>query len=722
MHSLFDQFSRRVLIVDDENDIYVQFQVALQSRNPATDLDHLAVRLYGEPVKTDFIPDFEVDYANQGEIAVERVKTALEEKRPYALAFVDMRMPPGIDGLETIKQIWALDSAVQIVICTAYSDYSWSEIHDRLSSHDQFLILKKPFESSEIQQLALSLTEKWGLAAQAAMRMSDLKDIVGRRALELAETNAHLEREVAERKRAEEALRLTQFSVDHAPDLIFWLDEKGHFLDCNETTSQTLGYSPERLAGMRIMNVVVGCSDETWAERWKQINQQGRLLIEVQMLCQDGNILPVELMGYYLEYGNCKYCCMVGRDITFRVEAENERQTIENRMRQTQKFESMGVMAGGIAHHFNNLLMSVMGHAELLQRDVAPESSQHLYASRILETARRAAELSGQMLAYSGSGMISSREIQLNEIVHQTDILLQASAVPGVRVEYVLAENLPSMQGDPSQLQQVMVNVVTNAIEAIVEKGRGNAAEGVVQITTGFLPNGPEGPVLIPLADQSFSGPCLSLSVTDTGCGMDEKMRRCLFDPFSTTKLTGRGLGLPVVWGIMRGHKGAIAVQSEPGFGSVFTLYFPIATRTPPQSLIAATKAPIQQWTGQGVVLLADDEPYVLEVARTILERSGLTVLGANDGQEAVDLFEKTPDEIGCVLLDLTMPRLDGAHAMARILQIRPEAKVVICSGYGENDVMRRFEGLKVAGFLQKPFRLAELIDTVRHLLEEIRK
>jgi signal transduction histidine kinase/CheY-like chemotaxis protein len=465
------------------------------------------------------------------------------------------------------------------------------------------------------------------------------------------------------------------------------------------------------------MNVVVGCSETTWAERWGRIMNQDRFVLEVQMLCQDGNVVPVELMGYYLEYGNRKYCCMVGRDISFRVEAENERKAVENRLRQTQKFESMGVMAGGIAHHFNNLLMSVMGHAELLQRDLAPDSTPHLYTSRILETARRAAELSGQMLAYSGSGLISTQEIQLNEIVHQTDILLQASAVPGVRVEYVLAENLPPMLGDSSQLRQVMVNVVTNAIEAIVEKGRGDAAEGVVQIATGFLPNGPEGPVLIPHADQSFSGPCLSLSVTDTGCECDEKMRRCMFDPFSPTKRTGRGVGLPVVWGIMRGHKGAIAVQSEPGFGSIFTLYFPI-TRTKPQALIAATKTPAEQWHGQGVVLLADDEPYVLEVARTILDRAGLTVLAARDGQEAVDLFEQHPDEIGCVLLDLTMPRLDGADAMTQILQIRPRAQVVICSGYGENDVMRRFEGQAVAGFLQKPFRLAELIETVRRILE----
>jgi nitrogen-specific signal transduction histidine kinase/CheY-like chemotaxis protein len=444
---------------------------------------------------------------------------------------------------------------------------------------------------------------------------------------------------------------------------------------------------------------------------------QDRFVIEVQMLCQDGNVVPVELMGYYLEYGNRKYCCMVGRDISFRVEAENERKAVENRLRQTQKFESMGVMAGGIAHHFNNLLMSVMGHAELLQHDLTPDSTSYLYASRILETSRRASELSGQMLAYSGSGLISTQEIQLNEVVRQTDILLQASAMPGIRVEYVLAENLPSMQGDPAQLRQIMVNVVTNAIEAIVEKGRGEAAEGVVQIATDFLPDGPEGPLLIPNVEQSFSGPCLALSVTDTGCGMDEKMRRCLFDPFSTTKLTGRGLGLPVVWGIMRGHKGAISVQSEPGFGSIFTLYFP-ATRLKPRGIPAAVKTAHEQWSGNGVVLLADDEPYVLEVARTILDRAGLTVLAARDGQEAVDLFEQHPDEIGCVLLDLTMPRLDGADAMTQILQIRPRAQVVICSGYGENDVMRRFEGQAVAGFLQKPFRLAELIETVRRILE----
>jgi PAS domain S-box-containing protein len=720
MHSIFDQFPRRVLIVDDESDVYTQFQMALRTRNETTDLDFLAARLYGETVKTESGPAFEVDYAQQGEIAVELVKTALEQKRPYALAFVDMRMPPGIDGLETIKQVWALDPALQIVICTGHSDYSWSEVRERLRSHDQFLILKKPFDSSEIQQMALSLTEKWVLAAQAAMKMSDLEEIVGRRATELAEANAHLQREIAERKRAEEALRLTQFSVNHAPDLIFWLDDGGHFLDFNETTLQMLGYSRTMLAGMRIMNVVVDCSEETWTERWERIKRQDRLVIEVQMLCQDGNVLPVELMGYYLEYGNRNYCCMVGRDITFRIEAENERQAIENRMRQTQKFESMGVMAGGIAHHFNNLLMSVMGHAELLQRDLASDSSHHLYASRILETARRAADLSGQMLAYSGSGLISTQEVQLNEIVRQTDVLLQASAVPGIRVEYVLAESLPPILGDPAQLRQVMVNVVTNAIEGIVEKGHGDAAEGVVQISTTFLPNGPEGPILIPHADQSFSGPCLALSVTDTGCGMDEKMRRCLFDPFSTTKLTGRGLGLPVVWGIMRGHKGAISVQSELGFGSIFTLYFP-TTRTKPQSLIAVTKTSTEQWNGRGVVLLADDEPYVLEVARTILERAGLTVLAARDGQEAVELFEKTPDEIGCVLLDLTMPRLDGANALARILQLRPQAKVVICSGYGENDLIRRFEGQKVTGFLQKPFRLSELIETVRHILEEAR-
>ena len=402
----------------------------------------------------------------------------------------------------------------------------------------------------------------------------------------------------------------------------------------------------------------------------------------------------------------------ITRAIRYAIERKRSEEALrrmEERLGQTQKLESLGVLAGGIAHDFNNLLTVSLGHTELALQEVPPDSPAHLHLRRILGATRRAAELSRQMLAYSGRQPLALETLSLSGLVKKAKRIIEASISRKARLSYRLEEDLPLVLGDVTELSQVILNLVLNASQALGE------AAGAITLVTRSLQC--DRAMLDAVQMERFlpEGLYVCLEVSDTGCGMDAQTVAKAFDPFFTTKFVGRGLGLAVVQGIVRGHKGTITVESAPGKGSTFRILLPPA---PVPSRREGPQVPLARPSGAGgTVLLAEDEELVRELGTLLLNRLGFSVLPAADGRQAVELFLAHRNEIVFVMLDLAMPRMDGAEALRELRRLQPDLRVIICSGYDEQRVSREIEGLGAVTFLQKPYQFTDLADKLQSLL-----
>jgi PAS domain S-box-containing protein len=381
-------------------------------------------------------------------------------------------------------------------------------------------------------------------------------------------------------------------------------------------------------------------------------------------------------------------------DITARKRAEEESEKLQRKMLETQKLEGLGVLAGGIAHDFNNLLTVILGNTALVRLDQGADSAHAANLDKVLSASNRAADLCRQLLAYAGKGAFASEHLDLNELARDTTHLLELS-LSRAQLEFALAPALPPIEGDPSQLRQVIMNLVLNASEALGENpGRIRVATRPVALKEGELAGA------LPSSDIP-PGNYACLEVSDTGCGMAPEVLARIFDPFYTTKFTGRGLGLAAVLGIVRTHRGALTVHSTPGRGSLFRIYLPAA------AVVVAPPAPVIRPVAAGsagTVLVADDEPTVRQLLLEMLNRFGYEPIVAGNGEEALAIFRAAPARFHLALLDISMPQLDGTATLAQLRAIRPDLPCILLSGHGEHDALGRIPTGQKAGFLQKPF------------------
>ncbi len=386
--------------------------------------------------------------------------------------------------------------------------------------------------------------------------------------------------------------------------------------------------------------------------------------------------------------------------------AAEEHRKLEAQVQHAQRLESLGVLAGGIAHDFNNLLASIMGYGSLAAMDLPEESRARKSIDQVLIAAKSAADLTQQMLAYSGRGTFVLEPVNASQLIEGVARLIESTISRKATLRLNLAKSLPSIEADASQIRQVMMNLITNAAESLGE------APGTVEVRTGvtWVDEG-ELPSTVP--GQSLpSGYYVFIEVGDTGCGMDGETLNKIFDPFFTTKFTGRGLGLAAVLGIIRSHRGSIRVESQPNRGTTFRVLFPAVDVAPAADVELASEKKI--WHAEGVVLVVDDQPAVRNLARMILERSGLTVLTADDGREAVEVFRNHAPEVHAVLLDLNMPGMDGGEVFGKLIEMVPDIRVILCSGYNEQDVTGKLQGHRASGFLRKPYHPSELLDRLQ--------
>jgi len=434
--------------------------------------------------------------------------------------------------------------------------------------------------------------------------------------------------------------------------------------------------------------------------------------IEYRIFWPDGSVHWVASKGRaFYDEASGKPVRMAGTalDITARRQAEEERLRVEKKLQDTQKLESLGILAGGIAHDFNNLLTGVIGNASLARMEL-PDSSPTLpYLRQIDEAAFRAADLCKQMLAYAGKGRFVIQDIDLSALIRETTHLLQCSIAKGVVLKFHLAHDLPAVSADATQLRQIVMNLVINASEAIGERS------GTVTISTGLVRADRAYLDATLVAPELPAGDYVHLEVNDNGSGMTSDTISRIFDPFFTTKFTGRGLGLAAVLGIVRGHGGTLKVYSEPDKGTSFKILLPCGAAPATAPAVAASAGDL--WRGSGTVLVVDDEETVRGTASRMLQAFGFNVITANDGREAVERFRTAPAEIRAVLLDLTMPHLDGEGTFRELRVLCPDVRVLLMSGFNEQEAITSFVGKGLAGFLQKPFRVETLRDRLREVL-----
>ncbi|MEK7781775.1 MAG: response regulator [Verrucomicrobiota bacterium] len=575
------QSHRRLLVIDDNEAIHGDYKKIFGPVTTAGQAVAAAeARLFGETPAQVAQANFEVDFAFQGEAGLEMVRQSVRAQRPYAMAFVDGRMPPGWDGVETIARIWREYPDLQVVLCTAYADYSLQEIMDHVGICDRLVILKKPFDNIEVLQLAHALTEKWLLLQQAREKTGALEQRVAARTSELEAANTKLRTEITERQRAEENFR------------------------------------------------------------------------------------------------------------------------------QSQKMEAIGQLAGGVAHDFNNMLTVIRGYAQCLLADPALDHKVRGPMQQIDGAAERAANLTRQLLAFSRKQVLQPELLNLNEVIGCITKMLHRILGEDIALQIQNTCADSGVMADRSMIEQVLLNLVVNARDAMPRGGRLLIQTTDVEFGAGANAN-------------ARAGKFVCLRVADSGCGIPPEVQPRIFEPFFTTKEVGKGtgLGLATVYGIVKQHDGWIEVESTVQQGTAFSLYFPTSIVPVKAATVSAPPSPVAG--GHESIFLVEDEPVLRKLTRTVLQRYGYRVITAVSGADALKVWPQHATDIDLLLTDLVMPDGISGHDLARRLQAQKTGlKVIYSSGYSLELADRDAVLQSGDHFLPKPYTPEKLATLVRGCLD----
>ena len=471
--------------------------------------------------------------------------------------------------------------------------------------------------------------------------------------------------------------------------------------------------SERDLAGKPMLDLVHPDSRKKALELRKGIFATGNNgpMTEMKYVRIDGTAFEGESQGSLVLFNGAPGLQISLHEITARKAIEHERQQFERKLQETQKLESLGVLAGGIAHDFNNILTGILGNASLASLDLPEGSPARESIDVIVEGSKRAADLCRQMLAYSGRGRLMVQKLSLTHLVEETSHFLKITVSKKAEMQFSLDESVPPIEADRTQVQQVVMNLVINASEAIGENpGVIRLHTSLVTVDRSYLESNRNRLVV-----EAPEGAYACLEVSDSGCGMSVETRSRIFDPFFTTKFTGRGLGLAAVLGIVRSHKGALLLHSAPDQGTTFKVLFPCSDQTP-HAPPSPTPNPVA-WKGHGRVLVVDDEEIVRKATAKFLSRMGFEVELAGDGLEALAVFRTDPGRFDLVIMDLTMPNIDGRQALAELRAVRGDVRVVLMSGFNQEEAHAPGAERHAAGFIQKPFEYASLAQVIRTAL-----
>src|ERR1051326_6202702 len=744
--------SARILVIDDTRAIHEDFRKILAIPPPyRTNWEEAETALFGAPTNPSKRPAYRVDSAFQGEEGVALVGQAKQEGRPYSLAFMDVRMPPGMDGIETTLKVWEIDPDIQIVLCTAYSDYSWHEMSQKIGNADRLVILKKPFDTIEVLQLASALTEKWRLLQQTKVRMSELEGLVAQRTRHLEAANESLQAEVARRTRHEECLSLqnevTSLLADSSAasgetvsrilqivcQSMQWdlgrlcaVDRRANVMRCaavwhppGTPLAAVQVLSEQILAGTRdlLAGRVWQRGEPEWvADAGKEDSAVNSLLTSAGL--HAGVAFPLRLQGEMLgvvEFRSKKIrepeqdILQLFATLGSLIGQSLQRKQLEEQLRQSQKMDAIGHLAGGIAHDFNNILTVIQGFAQMLRAEAGLNTETVEGLNQIILASQRAASLTRQLLAFSRKQIMQSRRLDLNEVVSNLAKMLRRIIGEDIAFEFEPSAQPALILGDDDMVAKILMNLAANARDAMPEGGKLSLSLQPIQVDAGAAQRHPD----------ARTGNYISLTVADTGTGISAENLTHIFEPFFTTKAVGRGtgLGLSTVYGIVKQHRGWIEVASQVGVGTRFTIILPHETLSAGAAKTVFSASNIHR--GTETILLVEDEDPVRRLGRSILQRHGYRVIEASSGLEALSLWNLHSTEINLLLTDVVMPDGITGHELARRLrQARPGLKIVFTSGYDPDKLDLESAISEGIHFLQKPYSVEKLLQSIRRSLD----
>jgi two-component system, cell cycle sensor histidine kinase and response regulator CckA len=539
---------------------------------------------------------------------------------------------------------------------------------------------------------------------------------------------AKIIRDDTELKRAEELLQyqlnLADAIANNAAEGLILVDKEGRLTFINPSAASMFGWSQEELVG-ELLHDRLRCRspDGNWLSSEECPHMKVLITGETvrseedYFLHKDGRLVPISSsVSPIPSDSTIGGAVLVMRDLTQQKSSEAAQRENEEALQQAQKLESIGVLAGGIAHDFNNLLTGIMGNAGLARRALNTGKAEQAASllGDVLSASQRAADLTRQLLAYAGKGRFIIAPVDLCKLVSEVSSLIRASISKKISLVINVPDDCPLVEADKAQLQQLVMNLVINGGEAIGDE----PGTLTVRVRTEHFTERRERP-----RSEGFpivTGEYVRIDVTDTGAGMDPETRNRIFEPFFTTKFLGRGLGLSAALGIVRGHRGAISVRSEPGRGTTFTVLLPVPRDARVSDRVSGRFSVETGFQGAGIILVADDEEGIRALVSNVLGEAGYTVELAEDGQQAVERLRDLGDDVRLILLDLTMPELGGAEAATELRRMHPNTPIVAMSGYGDIEVLQRFSEAGVDEFLPKPFTPEELAAKVRDVLSAV--
>ncbi len=800
--------NNRIIVIDDDREIWKAYEGVLSSREEPSDSSGMQLAmLFEEEESEEKFPDepFDLTFVSQGREGLERVLAAGESETPFAVAFIDIRMPPGWDGMETAARIRAADPNIEIVIVTAFSDRPLEEILRTVGAPEKLLFFRKPFDPEELKQIALSLTGKWNLARLEEVQRNELQTVLmtspaaifsvdGEKRItswnpaaekitgyseaevkgkpcifagagcgsegcacgmnsegspmdspddtrevrfrdkggtmrtilksltKVRDKNGKVSRgvesfwDITARKEAEAALSESEARfralVETSSDWVWEADTEGTFTYCSPLCAAIYGYRTEELLGRRLFEVLPAPGEEDRFrlvfERCKENKTPFRNL-ELRFRRKDGSIIHIEASGAPVldKGGRVTGFRGIDRDISKRRKSEEEKERLEAQYRQGQKLEALGTLAGGIAHDLNNVLTPIMGSAQLSLLKLPEGSPVHRYLKNIELSAEKAAGLVRQILTFSRTEVLASKPVNLNDLIHAFAGMLDRILLEEVTLEFDLGESLWTIDADPNQVEQILINLVVNARDAVPPGGR-------VTVRTANVEVGEDAPAGTGVPRGSY----VVMSVEDTGTGITPDILARMYDPFFTTKEAGKGtgLGLSTVYGIVKQHRGHIRVDTEPGRGTVFHVYFASCAAKVEEG---DETAPPPVRGGTETILLVDDNLDVRSVTLSTLEHYGYRVLAASSGTEALGIFDRDEAAVDLLLTDVVMPGLGGRAVAENIGSKQPNLPILFMSGHAFDVTRKELTEKEHVSFIQKPFRPRDLAVRIREMLDE---
>ena len=515
-------------------------------------------------------------------------------------------------------------------------------------------------------------------------------------------------RDITQRKQLDSELRLVRYSMEHSAFPFEWIQQDSRFVYVNDATCRSMGYSREELCSMKVSDIDPDYSEEIWPEFWEELKARGSLILETYHQKKNGEKFPVEVTANFVEFEGQEHVFAYVQDISDRIHYENEQRQLEKKLQQAQKMEAIGTLAGGIAHDFNNILSAIFGYTELAQLNVDDSDRLRKDLNEILTGAQRAKDLVNQILTFSRKSDHELEPLNVQLILKEALKLLRSSIPSTIEIKEKIDPGCQAVLANPTQIHQIIMNLCTNAYYTMRETG------GVLGVTLIPVEINPDK---IPFKLYLSPGSYLLLEISDNGCGIPRDVLDRIFEPYFTTKPKGEGtgLGLAMVHGITKSFGGDVSVESEPGVGTTFHVYLPVAEQAK-RELTEEVAAPLPR--GNERILFVDDNDSIVQVSRDLLESLGYKVAAITKSIHALEIFQQTPNDFDLVITDVTMPGMTGIDLATHILTIRPKMPIILCTGFSELVNAEKIKEFGVCEYLMKPNTRADLARTVRKALD----